>query len=658
MAQSLSQISTASGGSISGKDSTASLGLGLSGTGIGASPAANMLAYTSPAGASLLDGLNIGTPSMLNTDGTKMNISLSDLGLAGGKRNEDEEWRAKLATILDKLGKNKGRISEEGVRRIGSRYGFEEMIEEKTAGPEFEGSRTFTMAGNSALLIDFSFKENVPEKINVSFSSESPAVTAHEADAAKVMMRDLTPPRGVALINSKLDRFAENLDTLARLDRLGISGQLNCFEAITGVYTGLRKLYEHERKAAAALVDAEKGHTRTRAEREVLCKKSGRPRMHARAKIGLGLEFWMDQRHALVQRRKEKSNESSDMDVDDEEAPIEDMQQVYALQIGAEASSPDTYRPLRVSSEWVSDRIVKSTEGATDPNDMLAGASNIDWLDPADTYITETNQQSDAMAVDGATQPQKLPNARFVAKLLPPIVVPWTVASQVMQSVGVEMPTVLPATYDGALLRSANPADSAALHGIKPVLTSMSNILARNMDGQDRHVEHVNRLWVPKPDFAYTLQDVPFAHPRQLVEMLPTLRQWAFFGSLLRKTFAHKGVRPVPEGYDRQHSLEELLDDASTEGEPQSNIIDIQMSTSPIPSLTVLFDFSTLMDEPATITVQILPDAEILISEHNIPYKQGLNGKASPDKLARGLDLAGELGIWVEWIRLMYGEAA
>lgn len=175
MAPSLSQMSTGSGMSGTVGGNNAGVGLGVMGAGgmmgLGTSPAVNMLGFASPAA---LGALDLSTPAMLDAAAAAgaqgMNVSLSDLGISGAKRNEDEERRARLEGVLGKIqGKRKrvggmGRLSEEGVRRVGKWAGFAEDVDPKTEGPEFEGERTITMAGSSALLIDVSASALFPAR--------------------------------------------------------------------------------------------------------------------------------------------------------------------------------------------------------------------------------------------------------------------------------------------------------------------------------------------------------------------------------------------------------------------------------------------------------------------------------------------------------------
>lgn len=163
MAPSLSQMSNASNSSQPG--GSGAIGLGVSGGGLmGASPA-NLLSFASPAA---LAGMDIGTPSVLlgGEGGQAMNISFSDMGMSSRRGNEDEERRAKLESVLAKLhGRSKGRddperpsrlgrVSEEGVRRVGCLVGMD--IDTEMKEKKHEGNRPMTIAGKSAVLIDVS----------------------------------------------------------------------------------------------------------------------------------------------------------------------------------------------------------------------------------------------------------------------------------------------------------------------------------------------------------------------------------------------------------------------------------------------------------------------------------------------------------------------
>jgi hypothetical protein len=632
---------------------------------LAASPSNNLLAFASPAA---LAGLDMGTPSALldvAAASQAMNLSLSDLGISSHKRNEDDERRLKLDTILGKLlgpqhSRRFGRVSEEGVRRVGRWAGLDVEVEAKREARKFEGNRPVAVAGKNNVLIDFQFKNNLPTHIDLSFSSQDPAVTAHQTAAASVLLDDLTPPPGTSAINTKLDRFAANLETLARLDKLSVYDQLNCFEAITGVYESLKKLYEHERQAAHIIVQAKRGHTETRAERHVLCKRSGRPQMHARRKIGLSLDYWMENSNIYPSGPLD-TKDASAMEVDSKPSDVpqkEPDETIFALDITAEAASPDPYSSIRVSSSWIADRILKSAEETTDPTDLLSGTQSIDWQDPAPTYLSDSNQNnSDAMAIDSDpnTGARKLPAVRFVARLNPPIAMPWTAAAAILQSVGAtsvmsDIPDVQ-STYEGSLLQKQSdvPLLNKPPQSSGPASSTTTNVLTP--DGQT--VQHKNALYVPKQDFGYVLTSIPFAHPRQVVALLPVLRQWAYLGSLLKGTFLQtKNTTPSQE--ESSFSLADLLSGANV-STGHAVAVDVSLSTQPSPTLEFVFPVKGVESGSASVGASVSADGHVVVLSQNVVQGSQDEQDKAALRMAKALELVGDIGVWVEWIRKVYG---
>lgn len=717
MAPSLSQMSNTSTGSQAG------IG-GL----MGASPA-NLLSFTSPAG---LTGLDLNTPSALLNDpnlaaqvgGQSMNISLSDLGISSRRGNEDEDRRVKMENVLAKLQGRKrgrtdasdphkfGRLSEEGVRRVSSWVGMEFDADKKDA--RHEGNRQISIAGKKAVVVDVSFKNNLPAKVDVSFFSEDSAVTAHQEAAAQVLLDDLTPPPGVAAINTKLDAFAANLETIAKLDKLSAAGQTDCFEAIAGLYTSLKKLYEHEKAAALALSEVLGTEKEERVAREVLSKKSGRPQMHARRKIGLSVEYWVESNDSRCRagpgngpQRREAETSSTPSGGSSKH---KDQERLFALYLTAEPSDPNLYPSLRVSSSWLGDRVHVPASETTSPSALLTGDPSIDWQEPSPTYVpSDEASAGDAMDLDGSagqagnTQ-QKLPNARFVAKLDPPLAMPWTIANQVLQSVGAQagMDVDALSTYNNVLLHRATNANTSVL-GLanieiaSAVASSTKTLLNRAKDGTEAEIQHQYELWIPGQEFGYVLRSIPFSHPRQIVQVLPVLRQWAALGSLLQNAFLPLRDLPNPgrnaagtgsgeAGAERQDrkkfSLAELLtpprsphEDAGgdvdmTGTEPAENAtvcggggggvlpVDISLTTTPTPTLDIMFPLARVETGLGWVSVGILGDGDVTILGQNL-IEANKDGDGLDDaqlkRMARALEVVGDVGVWVEWLAREFG---
>ncbi|KAH0288566.1 hypothetical protein M436DRAFT_69775 [Aureobasidium namibiae CBS 147.97] len=630
---------------------------------LAASPSANLLAFASPAA---LAGLDMATPSALldaAAASQPMNLTLSDLGISSHKRNEDDDRRLKLDTILASLlgprhNRRFGRVSEEGLRRVGRWAGLDVEVEAKREARKFEGNRPVAVAGKNNVLIDFQFKNNLPTHIDLSFSSQDQAVTAHQAAAASVLLDDLTPLPGTSAINTKLDRFAANLETLARLDKLSVYDQLNCFEAITGVYESLKKLYEHEKQAARTIVQAKRGNAELRAERHVLCKRSGRPQMHARRKIGLSLDYWMEKSNMYPS----DYSDASAMDIDPKPSDTprkESGDTIFALDITAEAGTPDAYSSIRVSSSWIADRIFKSAEETTDPTDLLSGTQSIDWQDPAPTLLSDSNQNNnDAMAIDSNpnTGAQKLPAVRFVARLNPPLAMPWTAAAAILQSVGAAdvlsaMPDVQ-RTYEGSLLQKPSdvPLLNKPLQSCGPAASTTTSVLTP--DGAS--VQHENALYVPRQDFGHVLTSIPFAHPRQVVALLPVLRQWAYLGSLLKGTFLRPNSN-APSQEESSLSLADLM--SGTDISSASAVaVDVSLSTQPSPTLEFVFPVKGAESGSTSLSTSISADGHVVVLSQNVVKGSQEEQDKAALRMAKALELVGDIGVWVEWIRNTYGQ--
>jgi hypothetical protein len=364
--------------------------------------------------------------------------------------------------------------------------------------------------------------------VKVEYPTSAQSVKDHEASASAVLRNSLSIPPGHSNITLTLDKFSKNLDRLAQLDKLNgppTAQTFNCFDAIAGVYASLRKLYEHEKKAAMVLLkqttDVEEA-----AEREVLCKKSGRPIMNSRDEIGLKLDYWMQRRHVLSKHLRRKSSPNSDKDHDmDSDPPSElaasDVDDMFSLTIECEASVPEMYPPARVSTAWISDQIEKS------PDDLEhAFGPVLDWLDPLPTYLSRSEEsQTNGMALNGAME--KLPSIRFVAKMDPPLLLPLNTAVQLLGPLGVSQESLmhpeLVSTFDSLLLHPNGPdaTNSMSLNPAKKESRIDRTVLVPDSEEVEKSVRHSNSLFVPRAEYARYIREFPFDHPRQLIELLP-----------------------------------------------------------------------------------------------------------------------------------------
>jgi hypothetical protein len=292
----------------------------------------------------------------------------------------------------------------------------------------------------------------------------------------------------------------------------------------------------------------------------------------------------------------------------------------------------------------------------------------------------------------------RLPNVRFVAKLDPPLVLPQTVAANILASVGANLAeSDNPRTYISLLLDPDAEEDIAAWF-TGQTKQHQRLITVPEIDGTFTERCHNNTLFVSKPEFGRVLEEIPFIHPKQLVQLLPTLRQYVLFSQVLVDTFKNSksapskqtnaGSTPTPtrmvdvnlipamtpqfsvtstvlrmntvlhNGAENEHTstsltLEDLLQQANNGGDG-----DIEMPDRSVP-----------VDHISAI-VEILPNADIHILDHSLVQPGealamlGSESDGNPDsdraqeeqrrkvaeRLGKALDITNDLGIWTEWM--------
>lgn len=636
-----------------------------------------------------------------------MGISMSGLGMSSlgisasamGRADEAERSR-RLRSILETVAAKPGRVSEEGLLALCKRVGipFEKHPDE--AG-------TWSLLIGDEALCDVTFKNDEIASVNLQTALDDSKPELHfGATGSQILVRSLRPLPGQSKINITLERFSENLEKLLTLDKLGAqqSGGVSCYNAIAGVYTSLRKLFEHEKKTELSGREPDERYRTHKAEREVLCKKSGRPRMNGGSCLGLSLEYWMDSRHLLpkdLRAQSAKGKEKMEVDSEDSQSSpdLDDSENngLYSLTIECEPSPSTLYTPIRISNEWISERIEKPA----DANDATASIDNIlldkpsiDWLDPKPTYLEASSQEDDAMNIDSAG---RLPNIRFVAKFNPPLVVPLAVYIQLYQLVDIQPRTedFQATTFVGLALRpgEVDPGLIATTGASTYEIRSSRSVLAVDTDGKETERKHNLSLYVPKMEYSRTLDCLPFSHPKQLVEILPILRQYACTTSILRDAFFEKPQKPTHNTAPLSPPLTPSLDPTDAGATLQ---LDITLSyTPPTPRFTLLIPhpdsalqstdtaaqpLSSISDllasllaptdshPPLTVTLDVHANGELVVAEQNLIPVPALAGSVSGGKegdvdmekaeqgelrvkrLGRALDVCGDVGVWAEWL--------
>lgn len=493
-------------------------GYGGPGTGPGSTAAAN---YDSPAAAAM---------GAMGLDQGVDNVSVAGLNQPLIGRNNDDERGRRLRAVLDLLKASKGRVSEAGLERLAKSLGLECLWEE--AMGKNSKARTLIIAG-SALAVDIVVENNIVESVSVTFPESKSIVLRHVERANNILLHDLQLRPDESPLNKSIDRFAANLETLALLDKLSVDPGLNLYEAVAGIYETLHRLYEWDLQRLRS-DPANSGKPDDALAVTVQCARNGRPTMHEHGNLGLGIDYWK-QMHLV--RKTQPSAEEEDKVFGNSGDDADD--KTWSILVGCTPIGDSlVYQPVRISDKWLSDNIEKPGGG------ILSGTGiaepELDWLEPENTFLASTPPEGDkpgdaAAALAGA----KLPDVRFNAVLSPPVVIPLPVAQNIMNFLGSVLATDSYVTFDSLCF----PISAGTQHDpTEPRAIQCDKDVYRGGDGEDETKKHRRTLFVFKPVYGHVLKELPFSHPSQLVQVLSTLRQYAFLSTLLKNGFDAKPV--------------------------------------------------------------------------------------------------------------------
>lgn len=569
--------------------------------------------------------------------GMNMASTMSELGLSltvsgGHKRNEDEDRRGKMRKILKKIGRPRGRISEEGICRVGRRVGFandidgEDLKEMERLGKV--GNRAVTIAGET-VFVEVDMKNHVPREVTTGLQLKGDNLSEMAAKAGEVLFESLKDTDNLAA-------FAKGVDWIAKIDGLG-AGKVNGFEALGGIYGSLRRLFNEE----VRLVE-ESGNTgRENAEMLVMCKGSGKPVQHERGALGISIDYWQESRAALS-----RIANGTEMDVDSgaSHATAMTSPSLHSVHIDLERCPPEMYTPIRIAFDWLPEKLT------IDPSAPLP------WQEPNATFLSSEGPDDSMADNDPPNDQQKLlPSLRFLAKLDPPVVLPWQTATSLLTTFGAVMPQAFPTPP--LLQQLLIPAS---------VLGSLGNethktVFVQRGPEAETEVEHVYRLHVAKAEYGYKLDDLPFAHPRQLVENLPLLRQWGCFGALVQDVFASAATPSTPsvqgDSNGSRFAFQTNVKLREAAKGTDSLAVDVALAYTPSPKLSLAFP---ALDGEKSLAVKLAVglNGEIsvngTITDGTGETAHDIDGKKAR-KWAKGLEICGTVGVWIEWIR---GEAS
>lgn len=498
-------------------------------------------------------------------------------------------------------------------------------------------SRPVIIAG-SAVTVDLVLESGMVKSVVLQFPTSPPIVSKHVDKAGEILMRDLEIREKESPLSKSMDGFAANLEKLAAQDDLGVANKpFNCFEAIAGIYESLEKLYRWEVEKLRESPDMI-GKEQEFLEKTVMCTRSGRPVMHERNKLGLRLDYWQEKRRLGARKGDVKT---------------------WALLIECGKKPSAFYNSARVSENWISAEIEKVNPPAEDLLLAAADGPVLDWLEPENTLIPGPDPpkegespRGDIVELVDETTGLRRPEVMFVAKFDPPLVVPASVATQLYNMVNMTFDTTQPSAYFDDLIFPRSPEErySNDTRTIKREVT----MPVFDREGTKTTRTHKNNLWIEGFEYGYTLTELPFSHPRQLVEMLPYLRQYAFASTVLEKSFGSASAPLSKEAKKTAVPSTRSAFDSFMGGTFSWNEKTLDVHLKSGPGFRIAFPLTMeSRSESAYITFEIKHNGVVEVVEENVLDKNMMSDRKvlTAVDLGRMLEITEDFGILVEYVQ-------
>ncbi|KJZ79592.1 hypothetical protein HIM_01061 [Hirsutella minnesotensis 3608] len=611
--------------------------------------------FDSPSTAAAMGALGLGGSFDMGLD----NVAVGGLeGLTAALAGEDDKLK-RLDAILKLLSEKKGLVSDAGLERLAQRIGLELLSEEQST-PGGRKTRTLAIAG-SAIALDIVLDNNIVQSTSLTYHGSATSVSRHMDAASRILLHDLQLSDKQSPLTKSLASFASNFERLAILDKLSIVPGLDCHEALAGIYVSLEKLHQwdlNKLRQDPAMMAKSSDYV----EAVAMCARHGIPAMHAQGKVGLAIQYWKELRFIPP-----PSDAVAQFSAQNEK--------VWSLLLGCAPIEGIGLPPVRVSENWISDAIVK------EDTQMQPGSVILDWQEPDNISLPQSEENKDAgmdmLQPDLSTT--RVPRVMFTVTFDPPVILPQNDWSRLFMCANVNPPNIelghkgSPPTYDGLLFPI--PSGTRIDPSEPRVITQRRQIRAFSKDREASLRQHKNTLYIYKPIYAQVVTEMPFFHPRQLIDMLPLLRQYAFLSRLLENSFSAKTKENRPSASTATDVSEDATPHApeletTTTKEQLANIIDVDEPMSdadaphadnetsldvilwvhPSPHLQVVVPMG---DSTVDITFKILEGGTVHVIEDNLSTSDGQGKKkaVTGEMLGRALEHMEDLCKWAEWIR-------
>ncbi|PTB78275.1 hypothetical protein M440DRAFT_49940 [Trichoderma longibrachiatum ATCC 18648] len=639
------------------------------------------LNFDSPSTAAAMGALGIGGSFDMGLD------HVGGLDTLGVFATEDDKLK-RLDNILKLLNQKKGFVSEAGLQRLAQRLGLELLSEEHTAA-NGRMNKTLAIAG-SAIAVDIVLDNNIVQNLSLTYHGSATSVAAHMESAGQILLADLKLGPNQSPLTKTLDKFASNFGYIANLDKLSVIPGLDCYEALAGIYTSLERLHQWDLSNLRKEPEMD-GKSDQYLSLTALCTRHGYPVMHARDRVGLALQYWKELRFVPPS--------------DDRLAAFSEKEEkVWSLLIGCAPIESLGMSPVRVSEDWISKDVVKQDLHQQDQALNPANIPILDWQEPENISLPSSDENKNNGMEVLQLHLSTLPQVAFTVTFDPPVILPQNDCMRLYSYVNSTPPNpnpsndfshrpLPPPTFDDLFFPVA--AGSRQDPSEPRTVTRLRDVLVFDQQGQSSTRSHHNTLFVYKPIYSQEVTEMSFSHPRQLIDMLPLLRQYAFLSTLLNNSFGPgtKEALPKPaketsappattqtvkdelaafmESSDDETGVaqeagqkvkEEADQDSSGHQGPNGDIkrgkktgkdmdIDVIIWVHPLPYLQVVFP---VRNSTIDITLRILEGGVVEIVNENVVEHQVAHGKSkvvNRQDLGKVLERLEDLCKWAEWIR-------
>jgi hypothetical protein len=562
------------------------------------------------------------------------------------------------------------------LERLAQRLGLELLAEENTA-QDGRKKKTLAIAG-SAIAVDIVLDNNIVQNVSLAYHGSAPSVSKHMEAASHILLTDLNLGPNQSPLTKTLDKFASNFGHIANLDKLSVIPGLDCYEALAGIFTSLERLHQWDISNLRKEPEME-GKPDGYLSLAALCTRHGYPVMHARDKVGLALQYWKELRFVPLLDDKIASSSESD-------------EKVWSLLLACAPIEALDLPPVRVSEDWISKDVVKQVHQEHDQTLNPADFPILDWQEPDNISLPSSDESKNAgMGVLGLDL-STIPQVTFTVTFDPPVILPQGDYARLYSYADAEPPIPNPSndfgqrpppTFDDLFFPMS--AGSKQDPSESRTVTRLRDVRVFDQQGKSFIRSHHNTLFVYKPIYSKEVTEMAFSHPRQLIDMLPLLRQFAFLSILLNNSFGPK----TKEGLSKptrtpvatktvKDELAAFMASSDDEGEEDGGVekqeaaqeaeaemkrnkeecgtgkdmdLDVILWVHPSPYLQVVFP---VKDSTIDITLRILEGGMVeIVNENVVEQHAGKDkGKAlNRQDLGKALERLEDLCKWAEWIR-------